>query len=129
MHGTIRARGLLPKEELAKLMNKHVASYTGPIMQFTPDDGYVFVSWSHLRRFFYVYSYSYGQLVSRALWERVKQDKKFITKVDEYLCSGGNATVEQIFARCGLNLYKPNVFLEGLKRIEKDVAALEKAIA
>jgi len=129
LHNTIRARGLLPKEALAKLMNKHMASYTGSIMKFVPDDGYVFVSWSHIRRFFYVYSYSYGQLVSRALWERVKKDKKFIKKVDEYLCSGGNATVEQIFARCGLDLHKPDVFLEGLKSIEKDVKELEKLVA
>ena len=129
MHNQIRARGLLPKEELAALMNKHMAAYLGPAFKLVPDDGYFFVTWSHLRRFFYVYSYSYGQLVSRALWERVKQDKKFIAKVDEYLSSGGNASVEEIFARCGLNLHKPDVFLEGLKSIEKDITTLEKLVA
>lgn len=129
MHTLIRAKGLLSKEELAALMNKHMAAYTGPAMKLVPEDGYAFVSWSHLRRFFYVYSYSYGQLVSRALRERVKQDKAFMHKVDEYLSSGGNASVEDIFARCGLNLRKPDVFLEGLKSIEKDLTVLEKLVA
>jgi hypothetical protein len=62
-----------------------------------------------------VYSYAFGQLVSRALYERVKKDPKFINKVDEFLCAGGSNSPEEIFAKCGLNLYKPGVFLEGLK--------------
>jgi oligoendopeptidase F len=129
MHTQIREKGLLTKEELAALMNKHMAAYVGDAVKLSPDDGYFFVAWSHIRRFFYVYSYAYGQLVSRALWERVQKNKKFISKVDEFLTAGGSASPEDIFKKCGLNLYSPKVFLEGLKSIEKDVAELEQAVA
>jgi oligoendopeptidase F len=129
MHQQIREKGLLTKEKLAKLMNKHMASYLGEAVTLTPEDGYFFVAWSHIRRFFYVYSYAWGLLTSRALWERVKKDKKFVGKVDEFLQSGGSASPEDIFKKCGLNLYSPKVFLEGLKSIEKDVAELEQAVA
>jgi oligoendopeptidase F len=129
MHKEIRQKGLLTKEQLAALMNKHMQAYLGPAITMTPEDGYFFVAWGHIRRFFYVYSYAYGQLVSRALWERVQKDKKFIDNVDAFLCAGGSASPEEIFAKCGLNLYKPDVFLEGLKGIEKDVEELEKAVA
>lgn len=129
MHKLIRERGLLTKTQLAELMNKHMTAYLGDAVALVPDDGYFFVAWSHIRRFFYVYSYAYGQLVSRALWERVQKNKKFINKVDEFLTSGGSASPEDIFKKCGLNLYQPKVFLEGLKSIEKDVEELEKAVA
>ena len=101
----------------------------GPAVKLVPDDGYFFVTVSHFRRFFYVYSYAFGQLVSRALYERVKKDPKFIDKVDKFLCAGGSMSPEDIFALCGLDLYKPDVFLEGLKGIEKDIRELEKAVA
>lgn len=126
LHKEIRTRGLLPKEEIAKLMNKHMAAYLGNAVKLEPNDGYFFVGWSHIRRFFYVYSYAYGLLVSRALWEKVQQDPNFIGKVDAFLRAGGSASPEDIFAKCGLDLYKPDVFLAGLKSIEKDLETLEK---
>lgn len=129
LHRTIRAKGLLPKEGIAALMNKHMKAYLGDAVVLAPDDGYFFVAWGHIRRFFYVYSYAYGLLISRALFENVKKDPAFIKKVDAFLCAGGSASPEDIFAACGLDLYKPGVFLEGLKGIEKDVIALERAIA
>ncbi len=129
LHMEIRKKGLLPKEEIAALMNKHMASYLGPTVKLTPEDGYFFVAWSHIRRFFYVYSYAYGLLVSRTLWARVQEDPKFIEKVDEFLRAGGSASPEEIFGKLGLNLYKPDIFIVGLKSIEKDLVALEKAVA
>ncbi len=130
MHAQIREQGLLPKDALAALMNKHMASYLGDAVALAPDDGYFFVAWGHIRRFFYVYSYAYGQLVSRALWGRVKTDPTFMEVVDKhFLSAGGSASPESIFAACGLDLSTPAVFLEGLKGIEQDVLALEKAVA
>lgn len=129
LHKGIREKGLLAKEEIAALLNKHTAAYMGPAVQLVPEDGYFFVTVGHFRRFFYVYSYAFGQLVSRALYERVKKDPKFIEKVDLFLTAGGSMSPEDIFAQCGLDLYKPDVFLEGLKGIENDIKALEKAVA
>jgi oligoendopeptidase F len=129
LHKEIRAKGLLPKEDIAALMNKHMSAYLGPAVKLESEDGYFFVSWSHVRRFFYVYSYTYGSLTSRALWERIKKDPKFIDVIDKnFLQAGGSANPETIFKNCGLDLTKPMVFLEGLKSIERDVIELEKAV-
>jgi oligoendopeptidase F len=129
LHKGVRQNGLLTKEEIAALLNEHTGRYLGPAVRLVPEDGYFFVTVGHFRRFFYVYSYAFGQLVSRALYERVKKDPKFINKVDEFLCAGGSNSPEEIFAKCGLNLYKPDIFVEGLKGIEKDIKELEKAVA
>lgn len=129
MHKAIRQKGLLSKEDLAVLLNSHMAAYLGPVVKLAPEDGYFFVMWGHIRRSFYVYSYVFGLLVARALYERVKKDPSFIETIDKYfLQAGGSASPEDIFAQCGLDLYKPDVFLEGLKGIEKDIKELEKAV-
>ncbi len=127
LHTAVRAKGLVPKEEIAKLMNTHMASYLGSAVALVEDDGYFFVYVSHIRRFFYVYSYAYGKLISRALYERVKQDPSYIEKVDAFLSAGGSASPEDIFAACGLDVRSPAFFKEGLAGIERDLAALERA--
>jgi len=129
MHRQIRDRGLLTKEELAALMNHHMETYLGETVRLTEDDGYFFVAWSHIRRFFYVYSYAYGQLVSRALRERVKKDSSFIHNIDKnFLSVGGSASPEDIFAACGLDVRSPHLFREGLLSMEKDMERLENAV-
>ncbi len=129
LHRGIREKGMLTKEQIAELLNAHTARYMGPAVKLVPEDGYFFVTVSHFRRFFYVYSYAFGQLVSRALYERVKKDPAFIDKVDLFLTAGSSMSPEDIFAQCGLDLFKPHVFVEGLKGIEKDIEELEKAVA
>ena len=127
LHARIRERGLLPKAEIAALLNTHMSAYLGPAVKMVENDGYFFVAWSHIRRFFYVYSYAYGQLVSRALGERVKQDPAFMATVDEqFLRAGASASPEDIFAACGLEVRTPTLFAEGLTSIERDVIELEK---
>ena len=126
LHQKIRAKGMLPKEDIAALLNEHTARYMGTAVKLTPEDGYFFVTVGHFRRFFYVYSYAFGQLVSRALYERVKKEPAFIEHVDKFLCAGGSDSPEGIFkTACELDLLSPKVFLEGLRGIEKDIRILE----
>jgi len=129
LHKGVRERGLLPKEEIAALLNTHTQAYLGKAVKLTEDDGYFFVTVSHFRRFFYVYSYAFGQLVSRALFERVKKNPRFIDKVDLFLTAGCSMSPEDIFAQCDLDLRRPATFIEGLKSIEREVSSLEKAVA
>lgn len=124
LHNQIREKGSLPKEEIAKLMNKHMSSYLGPLFKMK-DDGYFFVLWSHLRRFFYVYSYAFGEIVSNALYSIYKKDPSFEKSVRQFLSAGGSASPEEIFANIGIDVRKPEFFKEGLKKLEKDIEKLE----
>lgn len=128
LHERIRSEGYLSKEAIAALMNKHMKAYLGPVFELTPDDGYFFVTWSHIRRFFYVYSYAYGQLISKALHSKLEKDASFIHKVDEFLSAGGSSSPEDIFGSIGVNTRKVDVFEEGIKSIERDVKLLEKLV-
>ncbi len=126
LHKQIREKGQVPKEDIAKLMSKHMRAYLGDTVDVTEDDGYFFVQWSHIRRFFYVYSYAYGQLISRALFEHWKRDTSYAKNIEEFLCAGSSMSPENIFKKAGIDTSDPKFFEMGLKSIEKDIARLEK---
>ena len=124
LHLRIRKEGFLQKEQIAELMNKHMGAYLGPVFKLDKIDGYSFVSWSHIRNFFYVYSYAFGQLVSDALYERYKKDHTKIKDVIEFLSAGGSDSPENIFKKIGINPNK-KLFETGLLRIKTDIDLLE----
>ncbi|MCX6716613.1 MAG: M3 family oligoendopeptidase [Candidatus Taylorbacteria bacterium] len=126
LHTNIRLKGSLQKEEMSKLMNKHMSSYLGPVVKMRESDGYFFVTWSHIRRFFYVYSYAFGGLVSRALYASYKKDKTFEKSIRTFLSAGGSKSPEEIFLDAGIDVTKPEFFELGLRSIEEDIIRLEK---
>jgi len=128
LHAAIRTQGYVAKEQIAALMNKHMGAYLGPAFTLVPEDGNFFVTWGHIRRFFYVYSYAYGQLISKAMHRKLEKDPAYISKVDGFLSAGESMSPEDIFATCDLDTRKPALFKEGLKSIEADVALLERLI-
>lgn len=128
LHLRIRKEGSLPKEEISRLMNKHMASYLGRSFKFTDLDGYCFVSWPHIRNFFYVYSYAYGQLISKALYKKFKNDPSYLRNIEHFLRAGESKSPEQIFKDIGIDTSKPKFFIEGLLSIEEDIKRLEKLV-
>jgi len=127
MHNTIREKGSMSKEELASTMNKHMRSYIGDV-KLTPKDGYFFVGWPHLRYIFYVYSYAFGQLASKALYSKYQHNKNYITEIKKFLSLGGSMSPEDIFKSIGVDVTKPDFWKQGLKTIEDDIARLEKLV-
>lgn len=127
MHKTIREKGNMSKEELAECMNKHVKSYVGD-MTLTDKDGYFFVGWPHIRYFFYVYSYAFGQLSSKALYKKYSEDKSYVEKIKKFLSSGGSMSPEDIFKSIGVDVKKPDFWKMGIAGIKDDILLLEKLV-
>ncbi|MEK9131584.1 MAG: M3 family oligoendopeptidase [Patescibacteria group bacterium] len=125
LHMGIREKGELAKEDIAKLLNTHMSAYLGPQVTLTPDDGYFFVSWGHIRRFFYVYSYAYGELVSKALYRKYIADPKYLSVVKSFLSAGGSKSPKDIWAEAGIDITDPQFFIDGLRAIEDDILTLE----
>jgi oligoendopeptidase F len=129
IHETIRAQGYVSKEVLADMHNRHMKAYLGPVFEMDHDDGYMFVQWSHIRRFFYVYSYAYGMLVSKALLRKYKADKTFWSSIEKFLSAGEKESPENILKEIGIDVTKPDFWLEGIREIEDDLAKLEKLVS
>ncbi len=126
LHKQIREKGALSKEEIAILHNKHMHAYLGPAFKMKELDGYFFVQWSHIRRFFYVYSYAYGEIISKALYAKYKADPNYMREIEKFLSAGGSKSPEQIFKDIGIDTTKPEFFVAGLKSVEEDIKTLEK---
>ena len=128
MHNTIRAKGNMTKEELSSCMNKHMGKYLGKKVILEEKDGYFFVGWSHIRTFFYVYSYAFGQLASKALYKKYQEDKTYIEKIKQFLSAGSSMSPEDIFKSIGVDVTKPDFFKKGIESIEEDIKMLEKLV-
>lgn len=128
LHEIIRKNGYMTKENIASLMNKHMKSYLGPIFNLKEEDGYFFVDWPHIRSYFYVYSYAFGNLISDALYLEYKKDNNFKGKIEQFLKAGGSKSPEDIFGDIGIDIRNKNFFEKGLKIIEEDIKKLEKLV-
>lgn len=126
LHNKVRTEGQVSKEEMAKLMVKHMSACRGPSVKMTELDGYLFVAWSHLRMYFYTYTYAFGHLISKAMYEKWKQDNSFESKVRDFLSSGSSMSPKDLFKKMGIDITNPKFFESGLKAINEDITKLEK---
>lgn len=122
LHREYREKGYLSKEDINTLFTKRMEGYLGDHAKGAEN---WWVSWPHIRRYFYVYSYASGILVSKALQSKVKQDKKFIEKVKQFLSAGRSKSPKDIFADMGVDITNKAFWQEGLKEIEKQLDETE----
>jgi oligoendopeptidase F len=119
LHATFRAKGYLSKEEIGTLFRKHMAAYMGKAVEQSEGSENWWVYWSHIRYFFYVYSYASGLLISKSLQNSVKQDPAFIIKVKEFLSAGLSDSPKNIFLKLGIDITDKQFWNRGLEEIEK----------
>lgn len=129
LHSEFRARGYLSKDEIGSLFQKHMVSYMGDAVEQSPGSENWWVYWSHIRYFFYVYSYASGLLISKALQQSVKQNPEFITKVKEFLSAGLSESPKNIFAKLGINIADREFWNRGLDRVEMLLTETERLAA
>ena len=118
LHKDYRGKGYLSKGEIGKLFRKHMAAYMGHAVLQSEGSENWWVYWSHIRYFFYVYSYASGLLISKSLQNSVKQDPAFIHKVKEFLSAGLSDSPKNIFGRLGIDISDKRFWDRGLDEVE-----------
>ena len=118
LHHDFREKGFLTKEQISDLFCKHMKAYLGDSVEEDESmrNGWIYVS--HFRRFFYVYSYASGLLISKALQKMVKNDKKNIVLVKRFLESGSTQSPKELFKGIGIDITKENFWLNGIEEIK-----------
>ncbi len=114
LHKEIREKGYLSKDEIGKLFQKHMATYMGEFVEQSEGSENWWVYWSHIRNFFYVYSYASGLLISKSLQGLVREDRKAISKVKEFLSAGTSDSPKKIFLNLGINITEPKFWEKGI---------------
>jgi oligoendopeptidase F len=117
LHEEYRKSGHLSKEEIGKLFQKNMHSYMGDAVEQSEGSENWWVYWSHIRSFFYVYSYASGLLISKAMQNLVKKDPKNIEKVKEFLSAGTSDSPKNIFLKMEIDITKKEFWQQGLQEV------------
>ncbi|MBA3724026.1 MAG: M3 family oligoendopeptidase [Candidatus Levybacteria bacterium] len=126
LHKAFREKGYLSHQEIGKIFQKHMAAYMGPGVEQSKGSENWWVYWSHIRAFFYVYSYASGLLISKSMQNGVKADPKFIGKVKEFLSAGTSVSPKDIFKNLGIDITDTAFWNKGLDEVEKLLKDTEK---
>lgn len=126
MHTRLREQGALTNTELRDIMTKHLRAYLGNGVSVTPEDGYSYVYVPHFRFGFYVYTYTFGILMSTIMASNYREDPSYIKKIDTFLSAGRSADVAGIFKSIGIDTTRKDTFITALQRHAADVSAFEK---
>jgi len=118
LHKNFREKGYLSKEEIGKLFQNQMAAYMGDHVEQSHGSENWWVYWSHIRMFFYVYSYSSGLLISKSLQSAVKNDPEFIKKVKDFLSVGLSESPRAIFMKLGIDITDPQFWNKGLEEVD-----------
>jgi len=118
LHMTFGEKGYLSKDEIGDLFRKHMAAYMGDFVEQSPGSENWWVYWSHIRYFFYVYSYAGGLLISKSLQNSVKKDPAFVAKVKEFLSAGLSDSPGNIFRKLGIDITDRAFWKRGLDEVE-----------
>lgn len=118
LHKKFREKGYLSKEEIGKIFQKHMEAYMGDFVEQSEGSENWWVYWSHIRYFFYVYSYASGLLISKSMQNSVKKDAKFVEKVKDFLSVGTSESPKDSFAKMGIDIKSSAFWNKGLDEIE-----------
>ena len=126
IHKEFREKGYLSKEEIGILFQKNMSAYMGDAVEQSPGSENWWVYWSHIRSFFYVYSYSSGLLISKALQSSVRENPEFINEVKEFLSAGLSDSPKNIFHKLGIDITDKEFWNKGIKEVEDLLEETEK---
>ncbi len=121
IHNTIHEHGAMTHTELKDCMYRHLKSHLGESVAVRPEDGASYIYIPHLRYGFYVYSYTFGHLMSSIMATRYKADNSYRKEIDTFLTAGASDSVINIFKKIGIDTKKPETFATALAAHAKDI--------
>ncbi len=126
LHKDFREKGYLSKEEIGSLFQKNMAAYMGDAVEQSEGSENWWVYWSHIRRFFYVYSYASGLLISKSLQKSVRDNPEFINEVKEFLSTGLSDSPKNIFEKCRIDIADKSFWNTEINEVEELLDETEK---
>lgn len=126
LHKEFREKGFLSKEEIGKMFQKHMQSYMGNYVEQSPGSENWWVSWSHIRAYFYNYQYASGLLLSKAMQHAFKENNAFINKIKEFLSTGDSESPKAIFKKMGIDITKKSFWQQGVSEVRDLLEETEK---
>ena len=126
LHDRFKEKGFLSKESIGEIFVKHMSGYMGDYVDQSELGHLYWVSWPHIRRFFYVYSYSSGSLIAKALKEKYDKNNEFVNEIKTFLSTGTSKSPKDIFFEMGIDITKEEFWSEGLVDLKEKIEKARK---
>jgi len=126
LHTTYRSEGFLPLKKIGELFLKNMGAYMGEAVELSPGAENWWVYWSHIRSYFYVYSYASGVMISKSLKNMVGDDLGFVQKVKKFLSMGTSVSPRESFNELGIDIADKGFWMKGLEELDSMVAEAEE---
>lgn len=131
LHKNYREKWYLSADEIGKLFVHHMSDYTGEWIHYDEFDENRWISRSHTRMFFYVYSYASGYLISQAILRKLKNWTLTIDQVKLFFAAWSSKSPEEIFMDMWIDITKKefrNESLDSLKDYLNETKELAKKL-
>jgi oligoendopeptidase F len=117
LHDTLRKNGHVSSAEIGTIFSTHMHAYMGDAVEQPEWSKDWWVYWSHVRRYFYVYSYASGLIISKAMQAMVREDRSKINLVKQFLSAGASKSPKDLFADMGIDITDTAFWKQGLESI------------
>jgi len=126
LHSIYRSEGFLPLKRIGELFLQHMGAYMGEAVEMSPGAENWWVYWSHIRSYFYVYSYASGVMISKSLKNMVGDDLGFVQKVKKFLSMGTSVSPRESFYELGIDIADKGFWMKGLEELDSMVTEAEE---
>lgn len=128
LHRARRDRGELTAEEIGEMWQRNIRAMFGDSVEFGDEHANW---WMYVNHFigspFYVYAYSFGELLVMALYSMYKQDgKPFVSRYLELLKTGGSCSPSDLLSRIGIDIHDPAFWRGGMRVVEQLIGHFEE---
>jgi oligoendopeptidase F len=126
IHEEFRKEGYLSKEKIGEIFQKHMVAYMGDYVSQDPGSQNWWLYVGHFRRYFYVYSYASGLIISKAMQREVKKNPEFILKVKKFLSVGSSLSPKDNFLSLGIDVSDQSFWKQGIMSVLDELQETEK---
>ena len=128
LHRARRERGELTADEIGSMWQEHIQRMFLDSVRLGDDHKFW---WMYISHFvgspFYVYAYSFGELLVMALFSRYKSEgPPFADKYLNLLAAGGSLSPRELLAQVDINIDDPEFWRGGVRVLENLVAEFEE---
>lgn len=125
LHTAYIKENFLSREKISEIFRQNMTKHLGKIVNY-PKIPLNWVTWTHIREFFYVYSYASGLLISKYFQRIVREDPANIDSVIKVLSAGNSDSPKNILQSVGVNVRDQAFWSIGLAQIDETLRKAEK---
>lgn len=128
LHRSRREMGELTREEIGDIWQHNIQAMFGDSVEMGEEHANWWMYVSHfIGSPFYVYAYSFGELLVMALYSMYKREgASFVPKYLEMLKTGGACAPAELLGRVGIDISDPEFWRGGMKVVDGLIRDFEK---